>query len=423
MKRLKGLFLVSIFIICISFFNIESFAAPAAPDGLAQYEDDFHSVMIKWNPVNGANKYFVEWSLDGKEWVVEKEVFQYVLSTEFRCEIKYLDSGTSYYARVRAYTGEFPNDYNSLNVQAQGNVSAASKVLEVTTRLKLKDTVVRQINATENTIELEWDAVKDATHYEIIKSKEGEDNKIIDIVETNSTVIVNQSPSDKFVIYLRPFRKTSSGYSTTNGSWCGGLMVYTAPQKINKPSVDWSGMNATGISKYSYSVGWRYIDATGYQVEYCDMDGKPLLTQEEGDCAHSQIILPNELRSKSFKFRVRAFQELEDGKIIRGAWSSYKTVVPYAEIVKGKALGKGKARFSWKKIEGATSYTVYLASKSTGKYKKIATTKKNSYTVRKLKRKKNYYLFVSAKVKIGKNTFRTNLGSLYHDYYGFRLKK
>lgn len=69
-----------------------------------------------------------------------------------------------------------------------------------------------------------------------------------------------------------------------------------------------------------------------------------------------------------------------------------------AEITK-KTAGKKKATLKWKKVVGAKSYQVYRATKKNGKFNKVATVKKLSYTNKKLKSKKNYYYKVRAYAK------------------------
>lgn len=66
--------------------------------------------------------------------------------------------------------------------------------------------------------------------------------------------------------------------------------------------------------------------------------------------------------------------------------------------IKVKA-GKKSATISWKKDSKAKGYKVYMATKKKGKYKVVATIKKNKtvkVTVKKLKKGKRYYFKVAA---------------------------
>ena len=59
--------------------------------------------------------------------------------------------------------------------------------------------------------------------------------------------------------------------------------------------------------------------------------------------------------------------------------------------VKAKKKSNTKAKISWKKVDGATKYTVYRATSKNGKYKSIGTSKGGSYTDKTVKKGKKYF--------------------------------
>ena len=59
-------------------------------------------------------------------------------------------------------------------------------------------------------------------------------------------------------------------------------------------------------------------------------------------------------------------------------------------------IKKKTAKITWKKSKNAKGYVVYRATKKNGKYKKIATVKKNVYKNKKLKKGKTYFYKVKA---------------------------
>ena len=65
----------------------------------------------------------------------------------------------------------------------------------------------------------------------------------------------------------------------------------------------------------------------------------------------------------------------------------------------------------WKKVAGATGYEVYRANKKKGKYKKVKTlkAKATSFTNKKLKAKKTYYVRV-------RSYFENNGKKIYSPY-------
>lgn len=68
-------------------------------------------------------------------------------------------------------------------------------------------------------------------------------------------------------------------------------------------------------------------------------------------------------------------------------------------VVTAKSPAKKQVKLTWKKVSGAKKYAVYRATSKNGKYTKIATTSKLSYTNKKLKSGKTYYYKVKAIAK------------------------
>lgn len=65
-------------------------------------------------------------------------------------------------------------------------------------------------------------------------------------------------------------------------------------------------------------------------------------------------------------------------------------------ITSAKNSKKGQAVIKYSKVNGAKKYIIYRAAKKNGEFKKIATSKKTSYTDKKVKKGKTYYYKVSA---------------------------
>lgn len=83
----------------------------------------------------------------------------------------------------------------------------------------------------------------------------------------------------------------------------------------------------------------------------------------------------------------------------------FKIVPPAVETLKAKS-GTGKATLSWSKTKGADLYMIYYATAKNGKYKKLATTAKCTYTVKKLP-KGTYYFKVIAVRKLDSGSFKS----------------
>ena len=89
-----------------------------------------------------------------------------------------------------------------------------------------------------------------------------------------------------------------------------------------------------------------------------------------------------------------------------------------------RSASKKKITVKWKKIKGATSYTIYASTKQNSGFKKIKTIsakKKSSYTFKKigkkkLKKKKRYYVRVAYNTKVGKKTVKSKIEAVASVY-------
>ena len=102
----------------------------------------------------------------------------------------------------------------------------------------------------------------------------------------------------------------------------------------------------------------------------------------------------------AYYFKVRPYVNI-DGKKNYGSYSSIvatstKTKTPTVTVV----AGEKKATISWKKVDGATGFRVYMSTSKNGKYTRIRTFKDNGktlkYTKTGLKEGTTYYFKVVA---------------------------
>ena len=83
---------------------------------------------------------------------------------------------------------------------------------------------------------------------------------------------------------------------------------------------------------------------------------------------------------------------------------------PKAASISSLTSKKSKrAVIKWKKIKGVTTYQVYRSTSKKGKYTRIASTNKASYTDKKVKGGKKYFYKIRTGKKSGTKTY-------YSDY-------
>ncbi len=112
----------------------------------------------------------------------------------------------------------------------------------------------------------------------------------------------------------------------------------------------------------------------------------------------------------AYTAKIRTYAIMDDSAKTKvySEWSDPVVLVPQP-VVKGKRYSN-YTNLTWTKISGAKKYTVYASTKSKGGFKKVATTKTNKCTVKKIggkkvKGSKQYYYYAIAHVTQGGKTY------------------
>lgn len=163
--------------------------------------------------------------------------------------------------------------------------------------------------------------------------------------------------------------------------------------------------------------------ADGYKYEFYNWKGKKVTTQTVSGSYKTYANFKNIKNGKSYKMRVMAYTEF-NGTKRWGPWSDYTHFIGQTPKFTAK-FKKQKMTVKWKKVSGATSYTIMVSTKANKGYKAVKTVsaKKTKVTVKKFGKKKfkkgkKYYVYVRSNKKVGKKTFNSNSGGLplYYTY-------
>ena len=122
-----------------------------------------------------------------------------------------------------------------------------------------------------------------------------------------------------------------------------------------------------------------------------------------------------------YKARLRGVA-LDESGTHYSKWSNYTYFNPsqLPADVKLKVY-KRSAKVSWKKVAGATNYTIYFYKQGDEKWKKLVTTKKTSFTIKKYSGKKlsrhtHYLMKIVANKKVGSKIYRTQSSFFFKVY-------
>lgn len=396
-SKIKTMLLLVTTLVVTLMMSSMVFAAPGKVAGLTQTDAAKTYVEVEWDAILSANKYEVMYSDSSTDWKTNVGV-ETAYSTSRT--IYDLTPGKSYYVRVRA-------------IDNAGTYGEWSDVLEVVTCPEAV-TNLKQTAATTTSATFSWTAVSGATSYEVYKVV---DNNASYIGATKSTSCTIKGLNDKttYYIYVYAIRSSQTASAISYGTYLSSYNINLIPAKMAKPvpTQYWYNLKEIKLSwdKMSY--------ADGYEVELYKYNGKKAtkkITVKSGSTDYTYL---EKIKANTFyKVRVRAYTTI-NGKIQKGAWSDYNYIGQQIEPELKYASGKKKIKISWNKMKGAKNYTVYVSTKQKSGYKKVATTKKTSYTLTKFKKKKlkagkRYYVYVVANRKVGKKTYKS--GSQYCFY-------
>lgn len=157
----------------------------------------------------------------------------------------------------------------------------------------------------------------------------------------------------------------------------------------------------------AYNEASRFV--TDMDSSFID-ESQPGHTEKEIEAKIRKLCgnLPTEGTVKQWK----AEKEAEK----KAAAAKRKKYTPSAPKWKSiKSVRKGTASLVWKKNSKATGYEIYMSTKKSSGYKKIATVKngkKVTYTKKKLKRKKTYYFKLKAYKTVSGTKYRSSFSAV-----------
>lgn len=422
-KRVRALQLAAALFLTVGMifaFGGNANAATPKVTGVKQTGGSDTNVKVSWDTVFGLNGYLYSRISPTPQMEVYQDDF--VGSNRTECSISGLSAGKTYYVKIGT-AGSYGN-YNDAPAD-----TVWSDVIEVVTEPDSVDgNSIKYGGGGETSINVSWAAPEGATSYRLIAYdyEETVENGVTVYSDSNSATITGLKNNTRYMIRVYALKSNSSNtYTAEAYTYGSAYSIPTVPTKVTGVECDNFDMSVkVGNARFTFD---KNAVADGYQYEIYKYNGKKaLLTGNfaRGDYNYG-VVKNKKLKTRQiYKIRVRAYVNKSNGEKAYGKWSSYEYFCRMAGAdVSMKKSGSNKIKTSWKKVTGATSYTVYLGSKNSSssnvKYKKIATTKKTSYTIKtKLKKNKYYYLRIVPNYKKGKTTYAgtVNYQSSYSAY-------
>lgn len=333
-------------------------AALSAPTNVRQTGATMTQIALAWDAVSTANGYDVEYSTDnGKTWTST-----YVSTNGTTAIISNLTKATTYQVRVATK-------------DSTGASGTPSQAIEVNTAPEMTQANLPKVtNVTSNSCTIAWAPVAGATGYYIdygTSSEFANSNAYGQGFTTATSITMSLPANTGWYVFVTPYRTSANGTYKAEYSY-GRTIVATAPSCPKS-------LQMVGVSSNAKTLTFGFVrtssldNTSGYQVEVYDYKNKKLKTLNTTTNVPS--IQNSKFANTPIKYRVRSFVTLS-GQTYYGNWSGYAYYVPNAMCgSKLKPTSSTSAKLTWKKIQGAKSYTVYYSTSGSNSSWKV--TKKN----------------------------------------------
>ena len=175
-----------------------------------------------------------------------------------------------------------------------------------------------------------------------------------------------------------------------------GSSAASQPAQAFNPGGAVAGLGVVGYNYKSVTIGWAAYDmAAGYQV-YSSTKKKGKYRRICTTAGLACYDKKNKRLGKKRYYKVRAFGTV-DGRTVFTGFSGVISAKPKIPAPTAWSAGStSKITVAWNKVAGASRYQVYRATSMYGKYKRLTTTKKRSYTGKSVTQNKKYYYKIRA---------------------------
>lgn len=390
----------------VAVFATTTKAAAPKPAGVKQVDATESSVKITWNTIMADKAYLWYKISDTQDMANFRKGRIGRSNTDTNETINGLSAGCSYYVSVGATE-------NSAYSTMPSDVVWSDTIEVVTAPEDMANDAISFNGATETSISLSWTPVAGANSYRVyyVDESNNSDNGVSVTTNSNSITLTGLKKNSEYKVQVYPQKISAAGYTAEYSANYGSKRyVPTLPTKIEGVDCDYFNPSVKkGYAQFSWN---KNTNADGYSYEIYAYNGKKALIKGQTDGYNYDYVTVENKKLKTrkmYKIRVRAYINTSSNQKVYGAWSSYNYFCrSVGDDISMKKNGS-KVKLSWKKVTGATGYTVYMASTkgygSNRTFKKVGTTKKNTYTVnKKFKKGYDYYFRIVPKYKKGKVT-------------------
>lgn len=253
-------------------------------------------------------------------------------------------------------------------------------------------TGLNQTDSSSTSVTVKWNAVKNATGYQILKYDESS-KKYVAVATTSATsyTVKSLSFSKAYKLQVRAYIKVYT--KTVYGAYSAVLSAITGPDTVKT-------ITQPSTSTTSYKLSWSAVKgATGYRVYKYDSKTKSYKRLQ--DVTGTSITVSKLSAGKTDKYKIKAYT-------VKSKVAYYSTSSPEFTVatLPAKVTGVNQSTpnassytLTWKAVSGATGYAVYKYDSKTKSYKHLINVSSTSYKLQKLSAAKTDSYKVRAYIK------------------------
>ena len=255
---------------------------------------------------------------------------------------------------------------------------------------------LEQSHMTVNSATIKWDRLATAASYQVVFN-----NATLATIQGTSYTITGLERGSSQLVYVYPVNASGER------GWSERVRIKTTPNNVGNFHVSDKSFYSQKI-RLSWNVAAPKPDR--YEVTIYNSNNKLVSSHNVG--TNLGYILGIKYKEReSYTYKIRAYNELGTKRY----YSDYSTTafIPPFEVTRARVSGK-KLQIAWRKVSGATGYDIYVSNKEKSGYRKVKSVGKNAtkftlkrYRKKAINRKKNYYVQVVAKRRIGNQNIRS----------------
>lgn len=343
--------------------SIEINTLPNPPKNLSVTNVTAEKYTLTWGEVKNATGYRVyKYDTDKKKYVLFTTV------TTNSAEVKTTPLSTDRFKVKACIYSEGKTLYSDYS----GEITALSAPEKVKG--------LKYSNVTTSSYTISWSAVKGNIGGYYIYKYNSSSKKYVYLTSTSKTsYTVKSLGSGETASYIvKAFVLNGSDKIMSESS--EALEVKTLPEAV-------SGISISNQTETSFKLKWNKVSgAKGYEIYAYDAESKKYVRVVR--TTKTSYTFDDRSPTEKTKIKIRAYLYIGDDKF-KGAYSSVftaNTLPADTTSITTKKVSSGKYKLSWKKVEGAGYYRIYLYDSKTGKYKYIDKTENCNYTLTGMKK-------------------------------------